>query len=239
MEDKENPLSNDNFYSMITNTASRNDYFNYKISFYENQSDDEYFPEKIEEYVPLVMDEEEQKLYERFDRGDTSVVEDEGIDIHLNVNSDKSLTSFYNGTRQYSDTIGHKKIDFIIDRINHSETTGQFIIYTTFINNGLKILQKALNHNNITYSTISGNETSDKKEDAKDKYDKGDVQVLLITKSGTEGIDSTATEGIFIYEGSQWNEALVSQAIARALRYKSHYHLRLDSTAFREQSGGL
>ena len=228
MVDKKNPLNPDSFYLMITNTSSRNDYFNYKISHYENQSGDEYFPEKIEEYVPLLMTEEEQNLYERFDRGDTSVVEEEGIDIHLNVNNEKSLTSFYNGTRQYSDTIGHKKIDFIIDRINKPKTTGKFIIYTTFITNGLKSLQKALNNNHITYSTISGNESSEKKEDAKDKYNKGDVQVLLITKAGTEGIDTIGTEGIFIYEGSQWNEPLVSQAIARAIRYKSHYHLPKD-----------
>ena len=174
------------------------------------------------------MTEEEQNLYERFDRGDTSVVEEEGIDIHLNVNNEKSLTSFYNGTRQYSDTIGHKKIDFIIDRINKPKTTGKFIIYTTFITNGLKTLQKALNNNHITYSTISGNETSDKKEDAKDKYNKGDVQVLLITKAGIEGIDTIGTEAIFIYEGSQWNEPLVAQAMARAVRYKSHYHLPKD-----------
>ena len=49
--------------------------------------------------------------------------------------------------------------------------------------------------------------------------------MLLITKAGTEGVDTVATEAVFIYEGSQWNEPLVEQAIARAVRYKSHYHL--------------
>jgi superfamily II DNA or RNA helicase len=121
--------------------------------------------------------------------------------------------------------LGNKKIDFIINRINNPLTTGQFIIYATFITNGLNKLKKALNSNKITFTTISGAETSYKKEVAKNSYNDADVQVLLISKAGTEGIDTINTEAIFIYEGSQWNEALVEQAIARAVRYKSHYHL--------------
>ena len=171
------------------------------------------------------MDESELETYMRFDRGDTSVVEEEGINIIMNADNDKALTAFYNGTRQYSDTLGDKKIDFIINRINNPVTTGQFIIYTTFITNGLNKLKKALNSNKITFTTISGAETSYKKEVAKNSYNDADVQVLLISKAGTEGIDTINTEAIFIYEGSQWNEALVEQAIARAVRYKSHYHL--------------
>jgi hypothetical protein len=225
MVDKKQPLSQNTFYEMITNTSSRNDYFRFKISHYENSPTSEFFPEKIQEYVPLVMDEEELKIYDRFDKGDNSVVEEEGIDIIMNAESDNALTAFYNGTRQYSDTLGGKMIDFIINRIKNAKTTGQFIIYTTFITNGLNKIKRALSSNNITFATISGNESNDKKEDAKNKYNNAEVEVLLITKAGTEGVDTVATEAVFIYEGSQWNEPLVEQAIARAVRYKSHYHL--------------
>ena len=68
-------------------------------------------------------------------------------------------------------------------------------------------------------------ESNDKKEDAKNKYNDGNVQVLLISKAGTEGVDTVATESIFIFEGSQWNESLTEQATARAVRFMSHYHL--------------
>ncbi len=37
--------------------------------------------------------------------------------------------------------------------------------------------------------------------------------------------NTIGTEAIFIYEGSSWNEELVEQAIARAIRFKSHFHL--------------
>ena len=69
----------------------------------------------------------------------------------------------------------------------------------------MKFEQQALNTNKITFTTISGAETNDKKEDAKTKYNNADVQVLLISKAGTESIDTINTEAVFIYEGSQWN----------------------------------
>ena len=82
-----------------------------------------------------------------------------------------------------------------------------------------------MNKNNISFAVISGRENIKQKEDSKNKYNNKDVQVLAITKAGTEGIDTIGTEAIFIYEGSSWNEALVEQAIARAIRFKSHFHL--------------
>ena len=63
---KKDPLDQDNFAQMITNTNSRHDYFRYKISHYENETGSKYFPKKIQEYNPLVLDEEELKRYESF-----------------------------------------------------------------------------------------------------------------------------------------------------------------------------
>ncbi len=47
----------------------------------------------------------------------------------------------------------------------------------------------------------------------------------LITKSGTEEIDTQTSEAVFIYEGATSKNALIEQAIARACRYKSHYFI--------------
>ncbi len=58
---KKDPLDQDNFAQMITNTDSRHDYFRYKISHYENKTGSKYFPKKIQEYIPLVLDGEELK----------------------------------------------------------------------------------------------------------------------------------------------------------------------------------
>ena len=148
------------------------------------------------------MNEEELKRYESFERGNTDILEDEELEnIIINGESEKSFTSFYNGTRQYSNLIDYKKINFIIDRIKNKKTTGQFIIYTTFINNGVDLIKRYLSKNNIEFAVISGKENIKQKEDSKNKYNNKDVQVLIITKAGTEGIDTIGTEAIFIYEG--------------------------------------
>lgn len=226
MVEKKDPLDENNFSQMITNTESRHDYFRYKISHYENPVGSVFFPKKIQEYIPLVMDEAELKRYNKFAEGDTTVLQDKDIEnIIMDPSGPDGFTSFYNGTRQYSNLIDYKKINFIIKRIQKKETTGKFIIYTTFLNNGVSTIKKHLTMNNFTYATISGKENSQNKEDSKNKYNKGEVDVLIITKAGTEGIDTIGTEAIFIYEGATWNEALVEQAIARAIRFKSHFHL--------------
>lgn len=224
---KKDPLDPNNFAQMITNTESRLDYFKYKISHYENKVGSEFFPEKIEEYVPFIMNDDELDKYKDFEKGNLDVLTDPELeDIKFeSAKSDKSFTSFYNGTRQYSNLLNYKKIAFIINRIKEKQTTGKFIIYTTFIDNGLRIIKEYLNKNNIEYAIISGNENMKQKEESKNKYNSGEVDILLITKAGTEGIDTIGTEGIFIFEGSSWNEPLVEQAVARAIRFKSHYHL--------------
>ena len=224
---KKDPLDQNTFAQMITVSESRLDYFKYKISHYENEVGSEFFPKKIEQYIPFIMNENEIKLYEDFQKGNLDVLINPNLeDIKFgSAKSDKSFTSFYNGTRQYSNLISYKKINFIIERIKKKQTTGKFIIYTTFIDNGLRIIRDYLNKNNISYSVISGNENIKQKEESKNKYNSGEVDVLLITKAGTEGIDTIGTEAIFIYEGSSWNEPLIEQAVARAIRFKSHYHL--------------
>jgi tRNA1(Val) A37 N6-methylase TrmN6/superfamily II DNA/RNA helicase len=223
---KKDPLNPENFAQMITNKNSRLDYFKYKISHYENKVGSEFFPEKIEKFIPFIMNEQEEKIYADFERGNIDVLDNINLeDIKFNASSDKSFTSFYNGTRQYSNLLNYKKIAFIINRIKKKETTGRFIIYTTFIDNGLRIIKEYLNKNDISFAIISGNENIKQKEESKNKYNSGQVDVLLITKAGTEGIDTISTEAIFIYEGSSWNEPLVEQAVARAIRFKSHYHL--------------
>jgi len=61
---------------MITYTDSRHDYFRYKISHFDNQTGWKYFPKEIQEYFPLVLD-EELKRCEAFERENTNMLENE------------------------------------------------------------------------------------------------------------------------------------------------------------------
>ena len=81
-----------------------------------------------------------------------------------------------------------------------------------------------MNKNNISFAFISGKENILQIEDSRSKHNNKDVQVLIIIKAGTEGIDTLGSEAILIYEERCWNEALVEQAVARAIPFKSHFH---------------
>ena len=104
----------------------------------------------------------------------------------------------------------------------------------------MKLLTKLLNQNDISYKIISGDKTSKEKElskkyynyynfveknikDEEDrKYINDKFRVLIITKAGAEGVDTIATNNIFLLNPN-WNEATSEQIIARAIRYKSYH----------------
>ena len=130
---------------------------------------------------------------------------------------------------------------YVVNKIKE-ENNSKNIVYTGFQNSGVKLLIKLLNLYNISYKIISGNINSKAKEDAKKyynyykyninditdtndkKYVNDEYRVLIITKAGTEGVDTIATNNIYLIDPT-WNEAMSEQIIARAIRYKSHHTL--------------
>lgn len=119
------------------------------------------------------------------------------------------------------------------------------LVYSTFLEYGIlafaNILEKLGNYkkynpnenpeNDIKYYAIfSGNQSSEEKEDILKKINSDDnkygniINVLLISKSGTEGIDLKNIRSIHITE-PYWNYSLIQQIIARGVRYKSHIAL--------------
>ena len=56
------------------------------------------------------------------------------------------------------------------------------------------------------------------------EYNHGEIQVLIITKSGGEGLDLKNTRVVIIME-PMWNSAGFDQVVGRAVRYKSHSSL--------------
>jgi len=223
MVDKKEPLKKNLFYSVTTDPPNRKDYFKYKISHYENDKDnDPNFPKVNLTIQPLVMNEEEVERYNGIVKADPITDEDYEFVPEKMLNDPAKANAFYNLPRQFSNNIEDLKIQFITDKIQ--ETGFKTIIYTTFITNGIKQLRKYLSKNKITFGIISGKENKQQKEKARQDFNDDIIKVLIISKAGTEGVDTKGCRQIFIME-ALWNEALTNQAIARAVRYKSHFHL--------------
>ena len=136
------------------------------------------------------------------------------------------------------------KLDIMFKNINDNYKNKISLVYSTFLEYGIKAFAKVLEFNNYKlynkneeynkefkyYSIFSGDQSSEEKADIlnrlnleENKY--GDlISILLISKSGTEGLDLKNVRSIHIME-PYWNFSLIQQIIARGVRYKSHVNL--------------
>ncbi len=213
----EKPISVDKFEGMI-DKLDRTEFKNYVsniFSFYikDQTKPDPNFPSKKILEVFLPMDPDYYKTYIGVENGQTSKIPDfRGKNIHV----------FYNGLRRASNIIDKKspKVDWIIDKIK-SESKSKFVIFSHFINMGLKPIMKWLESRNKKYRHVTGDLSIEERKTAVEDYNDGKVSILLISKSGGEGLDLKGTNYIIIMEPS-WNENAIEQIIGRGVRYKSH-----------------
>lgn len=89
-----------------------------------------------------------------------------------------------------------------------------------------KVDRKSLDNpfSEIHFGVIEG--MVDAKERAKiiQRYNRGELRVLFISKAGGEGLDLKNTRAVILLEPS-WNDAGQEQVIGRAIRFQSHVEL--------------
>ncbi len=213
----EKPLSVDKFENMLDSVSQR-EFKNYVkdiFSFYIKDSDkpDPNFPKKKILEIFLPMDKDYYKTYLGVEHGQVSKIPDfKGKNIHV----------FYNGLRRASNIIDKKspKVDWIIDKIK-SDPKAKYVIFSHFINMGIKPVMAWLNKKNIPFAHVTGDLTIPERQKAVLDYNSGKVRIMFISKAGSEGLDLKKTNYIIIME-PQWNENSIEQIIGRGVRYKSH-----------------
>lgn len=178
-----------------------------------------YKPPEIDNYATLaqrVLSGEVQVLLP----GTTNEYKDKPI-----LRKYESLKAFYNASRQYSNLVAGAKTKFIVKKIMDNPTY-KSIIYSSFISSSIQPLRQALTRNKIKFVLITGSENSLQRNKNKELFNdiKSGVNVLIISRAGTEGVSTRNCRQFFMYE-AQWNEATTEQATARAIRFKSHFEL--------------
>jgi superfamily II DNA or RNA helicase len=216
----EKPITIDYFNNMINNDNDKelHKYINDVFSFYikDKNNNDPNFPSSkiIEIFLP--MNELYHKIYLNVEKGQVSKIPDfKGKNIHV----------FYNGLRRASNIIDKKspKVNWIIKKIK-LEKKAKFVIFSHFINMGIKPIMNWLDDHNIEYGYVTGDLSIEERQESVDKYNNGDIQILFISKAGSEGLDLKNTTFVIIMEPS-WNENSIEQIIGRGVRYKSHDNL--------------
>jgi superfamily II DNA/RNA helicase len=89
---------------------------------------------------------------------------------------------------------------------------------------GLKDYSKKLRELKIDHALYTGELSRAEKDQLVKDYNSGKKRVLLISSSGSEGLDSRGTKRVQILE-PHFNKAKINQVIGRAVRFGSHDHL--------------
>jgi SNF2 family DNA or RNA helicase len=193
------------------------------ISYFKPDSTD--YP-LVEKYIIKVqMSAEQYKMYSKA----TSAISprelhmlQEGEDIKITPN----FNAFLNATRQVSNTYKSTpytpKLNKILKYVKQEAKPA--IVYSSFLDNGVKAFAKMLEDEKIVYALFTGELNDEKKKKIVEDYNKGKIDVLLLSSSGGEGLDLKNTRQIHIME-PHWNTAKINQVIGRGVRYKSHYAL--------------
>lgn len=115
------------------------------------------------------------------------------------------------------------KCGVVMNIIRRNQKT---IFYSSFLNSGVNIIIDLLKKENIKYFLIEGSISMNVRNDIVNKFNSAssDVNLLIITKAGGEGLDLKAVRNIIIFERG-WNIAGEEQVIGRGIRYRSHSHL--------------
>lgn len=202
----------------------KNDYRNYlkcKVSVY-NQSDKTHFPEKRIKNVRLLMTKQYQKKYMEVE---TENIENDAVAKVFMKNDDiPSLKKFYTGIRRAINkiTVPSPKVKWTLGKIEeHVNNNKKLVIYSTWLDFGVNIIESKLEEKEIPYAVIKGSTSKEERFNIVNQYNKDKINVMLITSAGAEGLDLKNTRSVIILEPF-WHISRIQQVIGRAVRYKSH-----------------
>ena len=134
----------------------------------------------------------------------------------------------------------NQKLEYVkrlIDSMQSKDNQQKLVLYSFFVEGENSLINQVKNYfNNDTtkYAEIVGYVGGETRRQAVEDFNSGKKRVLLISASGSEGIDLSFATDIVITEPS-WNEAANIQVIGRAVRNKSHL---VDKTKSHENTEG-
>jgi SNF2 family DNA or RNA helicase len=217
------PRTEVEFGKIMSNPRFIQNYFANTISIYgDSSSINADYPKFKVDQVFIEMSREYFKLYT-------------GIEWQIGETIDgfENPTIFYNGLRRASnkinDTIEAPKMKWISNFFNIFHQSGnaqsgnapKTVIFSNWIEFGTRAIEEILYSLSIPYGIISGDISASDRNNFVNRYNSGEINVLIITRAGSEGLDLKETKFVIITDPG-WNSALDEQIIGRAVRYKSH-----------------
>lgn len=134
---------------------------------------------------------------------------------------------FYNGYRRAVNRAGTEYYSNKVESVLPILLQGHSVIYTNWIEFGIRPITDALHKHNVSYSLFFGDVSLEERARILDDFNNGLVDILIITRAGGEGIDLRGVRNIIVLDPT-WDTAALEQVVGRAIRFRSHAHLPED-----------
>jgi len=216
------------------NTDILKDVIKGKVHYHESSKDE--FPERINETKKIEASKEQSNIYKYVTRkANPAIALKVRLNLPLSKKELKQINAFMTAARQVSNTTEpyggtepfSNKIKQIVEDVDKGVKTNKkhkSLIYSNYLDAELQNINSGLEEKGIPYSMFTGKMTDKQKKKSIEDYNNDKVKALLVSGSGSEGLDLKGTRQIHITE-PHWNKNRIEQVIGRGIRYKSHSHL--------------
>lgn len=186
---------------------------------YFSGGDTKDYPTKIIENIPVELDRETLKEYDKATSGMSQQLLKKIYDENIpELTPEETANPLLIKSRTLSNS--PSKIDRMFADIK--KEPGKSLVYSNFLDKGLYQLGAKLDKANIPYKYFTGEEKN--RKEIVDAYNSGKIKALLVSSAGGEGLDLKNTKQVQIME-PHWNKMKIDQVIGRAARFKSHSDL--------------
>jgi superfamily II DNA or RNA helicase len=188
-------------------------YLRDRIHFIElGKGNEKDYPDFTERYIRIKMDPEYEDDYCKAIKG-----------FEIKEDRFENPEAFYNAHRRAVNKIGQgneyfsEKMEKALKLIGDKKT----LIYSNWIDFGLKPIKEILEERKIKTEVFSGETSERDKKKIVDNFNKNKFQVLIVSKSGSEGLDLKEVRNVIVMD-PVWNYSGIEQIRGRAIRYRSH-----------------
>lgn len=201
------------------------------------ESGSEHFPSRSDEVHTVTMSGEQDNLYRSLMGKAPAAMR---LKVKLGLPPSKkelqNLNSFLSAVRQVSTAVepfvhsNAKPTPKLLTAVGklteaHKKNPKQrSIVYSNYLEGGLKPYAQLLDKAKIPYGIYTGEQPRKYRDELVEKYNRGELPVLLLSSAGGEGLDLKGTRLVQVLE-PHWNDEKIEQAVGRAIRYKSHSDL--------------
>lgn len=198
--------------------AKMTDKMNKYVDYFPGGDSKEY-PTKTIENIPVKLDKETQKEYDRATAGMSENLLKKIYDAAIpELTPEEASNPLLIESRTLSNS--PSKIDRMFKDIK--KEPGKSLVYSNFLDKGLYQLGAKLDKANIPYKYFTGEDKN--RKEIVDTYNAGLIKALLVSSAGGEGLDLKNTKQVQIME-PHWNKMKIDQVIGRAARFRSHSDL--------------